>query len=373
MGMTVYAGYDFDKIGKQFRLDGEISRIEQINSGNINKTFKVTYRLGDGTLKPFLFQKVNTYVFKNPVEVMENIDKVTTHIYNKRGGVNALHFHHTADRKNYYFEEGTDYFWRVRNFFESVTFDVCTDLRVIRLAGIAFGSFQLDLRDFDATLLHETIADFHNTKKRLNKLFDDAKSDEFKRAAEVGRELGYIASKYEKACTLTDLLEKGMLPLRVTHNDTKVNNVLFDVEDQSPLTVIDLDTVMPGLVGYDFGDAIRFASNSAPEDEKDLTKVGLNVDNFRAFTEGFLSCVGPYLTQNEIDTLALSAFCITIELASRFLDDYLTGDKYFKVCYPGHNLVRTRSQLALAADMEGKLDEMQRIVRECARLYGGAR
>lgn len=369
MNAAINAEYDFESIGRQFRLNGRVWAVEQINSGNINKTYKVTYLQDDGTFKSYLFQKVNTYVFKNPVEVMENIDKVTTHIYRKRGGVNALHFHHTEDRKNYYFVKGTDYFWRVRNFFESVTFDVCEDLQVVYLAGIAFGNFQLDLQDFDATLLHETIVDFHNTRKRLEKLFADAAADEYGRAAEVKPELDYIASKYDKACTLIDMLDRGELPLRVTHNDTKVNNVLFDITDNTPLTVIDLDTVMPGLVGYDFGDAIRFASNTAAEDEKDLSKVGMNFEHFSAFTEGFLSCVGPCLTRAEIGTMALAAFCITIELASRFLDDYLTGDKYFKVCYEGHNLVRTRSQLALAADMEGKLDRMQEIVDSFARRY----
>ena len=152
------------------------------------------------------------------------------------------------------------------------------------------------------------------------------------------------------------------MPLRVTHNDTKINNVLFDPETKDPLTVIDLDTVMPGLVAYDFGDAVRFSANTTAEDEKDIRKVSLDLEQFKSFAEGFLSCLKGDLTPNEVSTLALGSFCITIELAARFLDDYLTGDKYFKTCYEGHNLVRTKAQLALAKDMEKKLDDMQEIV-----------
>ena len=356
--------YDFETVGRVFRLKGRPVAAEKMPSGNINKTYKVTYLQDNGTLKPYLFQKVNTFVFSRPKDVMENIDRITTHIYKKRGGVNALHFHHTAEGKNYYEEPDTDYFWRVRNYFHSITFDVCNDLNTLYQAGVAFGKFQQDLSDFDANVLHETIKDFHNTKKRLKKLFADAKADEYRRVHEAREELAYIQSVADKACTLTTLLQKGELPLRVTHNDTKINNVLFDVDGVEPLTVIDLDTVMPGLVAYDFGDAIRFSANTAAEDEQDISLISLDLEQFRAFTEGFLPCVKDQLTENEVQTLAAGAFCMTVELASRFLDDYLTGDKYFKILYPEHNLVRTRAQIALAKDMEKKMEKMQRIVTE---------
>ena len=356
--------YDFEKVGKAFRLVGTPFFAYKLPSGNINQTYKVTYLNPDKTKKSYLFQKVNTFVFKKPEEVMENIDKVTTHIYKKRGGVNALHFHHTDDGKNYFEEPDTDYFWRVRNFFESVTFDVCNDLNTLYQAGVAFGEFQRDLQDFDASLLHETIKDFHNTKKRLETLFADAEADVCGRVREVKKELRYIESVRDKACTLINLLEEGEIPLRVTHNDTKINNVLFDPEGANPLTVIDLDTVMPGLVAYDFGDAIRFSANTAAEDEKNLSLISMDLEQFKAFTEGFLPCVKETLTLREAETMAMGAFCITIELAARFLDDYLTGDKYFKILYPEHNLVRTRAQLKLAKDMEKKLDEMKKIVMD---------
>ena len=369
MFFTNNSDYDLQKVGNQFCIEGTVIEAQQINGGNINRTYKVTYECENGSKKDYLFQKVNTYVFKNPVEVMENIDKVTTHIYHKRGGINALHFHHTKDRKNYYFEEGTGFFWRVRNYFDSVTFDVCNDVQILYLAGVAFGNFQKDLQDFDATVLHETIKDFHNTRKRLEQLFADADQDEYGRVAEVQAELSYIKSVREKACSLTDLLKKGELPLRVTHNDTKINNVLFDQKTREALVVIDLDTVMPGLVGHDFGDAIRFASNFVEEDSRHTEQAGVNLNIYWAFAEGFLKETASTLTDMEAETLGQSCFCLACELATRFLDDYIQGDKYFKIKMPDHNLVRTRCQIALAKDMQQKMDAMNAIVRDCWKRY----
>ena len=360
---------DFQLIGEKFRLPGKIERFEVISGGNINKTYRVIYLMDGGWEKSYLFQKINTYVFKRPEDVMENIDGVTTHIYKKRGGVNALHFHHTADGKNYYVEPENECFWRVRNYFDSVTFDVCDDTEVLYLAGVAFGMFQKDLRDFDASRLHDTIKDFHNTEKRLDTLFSHAEEDPCGRVCEVGEELAYIASVREKAGTLSRMLAAGELPLRVTHNDTKINNVLFHPETHRPLTVIDLDTVMPGLVASDYGDAVRFSSNTSAEDEPDVSKVALDLNKFTAFSEGFIPCLKDSLTQIELDTLALGVFCITVELASRFLDDYITGDKYFKVVYDGHNLVRTRAQLTLAKDIDRKLPQMEQIITELCRTH----
>lgn len=351
------------KVGNAFKLPGNVCRVEEMQGGNINKTYKVTYQTENGREKSYLFQKVNTYVFKNPIEVMENIDHVTTHIRKKRSSGNSLHFHHTADGKNYYFE-GADCFWRVRNFLESMIFNVCTDPEILAGAGRAFGEFQKDLRDFDVALLKETIPDFHNTRKRLETLFRDAEEDRLGRAAEVSAELDYIKSVSEKACTLIDMQQRGELPLRVAHNDTKINNVLFCMKTGAPLTVIDLDTVMPGLLAYDFGDAVRFGGSTAAEDEADLSKVSLSLEQFDAFASGFVPGLADTMTENEKSTLALGAFCITVELAARFLDDYITGDLYFKTLYTGHNLVRTKAQLALAKDMEKKMDQMEQIVSQ---------
>ena len=277
----------------------------------------------------------------------------------------ALHFHHTKERHTYFFDETG--FWRLFNFVPSVTYSATTNLQVIRNAGLAFGDFQMMLSDFDASALHETIPNFHNTKKRYEKLEADVKEDPFGRAAEVQEEVDWLLSVKDKACQLTQMQEDGELPLRVTHNDTKINNVLFDKETDEALVVIDLDTVMPGLVGHDFGDAIRFAANYVEEDSKEPEKAGVNMEVFRAFAEGFLSKTANSLTDTEINTLPLSCFALSCELATRFLDDYIMGDVYFKNNYPGHNLVRTRCQIALAKDMLQKMPQMEQLVQECLK------
>ena len=332
--------------------------------GNVNRTYKVNYIRDDGKPKSYIVQRVNTYVFKNPVQVMDNIDLVTEHLHARAPKKRSLHFHHTADRKTYVV--GENGFWRLFNYIPSNTYNATENLRIIRNAGEAFGEFQTLLSDFDAGRLYETIPDFHNTRKRYEKLVADAQADSMGRLAEARAEYDWLLSVRERACRLTELHEAGELPLRVTHNDTKINNVLFDRETDEALVVIDLDTVMPGLVGHDFGDAIRFAANRVEEDCPQADKAGVNMEVFRAFTEGFLSRTAATLTQGELDTLAQSCLSLTCELATRFLDDYLLGDPYFKIRDPKHNLVRTRCQVALAKDMLRNMDEMERIVRECA-------
>lgn len=352
------------KVCEGFCIHDTYLRHELIQVGNVNKTYRVIVRKKDGSEKSFLVQNLNTYVFKKPVEVMDNIDRVTEHIRAKTPGKVTLHFHHTADRKTY-ISDGED-FWRMTNFIPSVTHNVVSDLQVVRNAGRAFGEFQMQLSDFDSQSLHVTIPDFHNTAKRFERLAETVAADPVGKAAEVKEELDYLFSVREQACRLTALYEEGKLPLRVTHNDTKINNVLFAPDGVTPLVVVDLDTVMPGLVGHDFGDAIRFAANYVEEDCADLSKVGVNMDVFRAFAEGFLEMTADTLTQQELDTLALSAFVLTVELAVRFLDDYIQGSPYFKINYPEHNLVRTKCQIALAKDMAEHMSEMERIVRACA-------
>lgn len=346
-----------------FRIEGTYLGYELIQMGNVNRTYRVDFRLPDGSPKSFLVQNVNTYVFKNPVQVMENIDKVTEHIRAKKPGQIALHFHHTQDRKTY-IEDGAN-FWRMTNYIPSTTYNVTGDENVVRNAGRAFGEFQMQLADFPAEELHETIAGFHNTRQRYEKLIADVALDPCGKVAEVREEIDYLLSVQELACKLTDMCGRGELPLRVTHNDTKINNVLFDSETGEALVVIDLDTVMPGLVGHDFGDAIRFAANYVEEDCPEYEKAGINMDVFRTFTEGFLEQTAGALTAQELDTLALSCFVLTAELATRFLDDYILGSPYFKINYPEHNLVRARCQIALAKDMQRNMDEMEDCVKRC--------
>lgn len=361
-------------VGEAFRIPGPFFSYEEISQGNVNHTYKVNYIRDDGTgmatIKPYLVQEVNTYAFRNPVQLMENVDKVTEYLREKRPDEVNLHFHHTdvdGERRNYLEDGGS--FWRICNYVPSVTFDSCDDIRVVRNAGEEFGAFQMALADFDASQLYYTIPDFHNTRKRFETLFADVKQDACGRVAEVKPELDWLLSVQDLACKLTDMYDAGELPLRVTHNDTKINNVLFDADTLKALVVVDLDTVMPGLVAHDFGDAIRFAANFVEEDSPEYEKAGINLNIFWAFAEGFLKKTAKSLTQNEVDTLALSCFVLTTELATRFLDDYINGDKYFKITSPQHNLVRTRCQIALAKDMLEKMDAMNAIVQDCVRKY----
>lgn len=359
-----------------FGIPGTMFKYEQETMGNINTTYRVTFQHEDGTFKSYVVQKVNMYVFRKPRQIMSNIDLVTTYIKQKNAEAGItdtrtfMHFYHTHNgkRQNFYVDEDHS-FWRISKYIEdSMTYEVCDSLFALEEAGRAFGRFQNNLSDFDAQKLYETIPDFHNTKKRMMDFMRHVVEDSCDRCDSVTPEIEYLVSVQKKATELSDMLDRGELPLRVTHNDTKINNVLFDKETESALVVIDLDTVMPGLVAHDFGDAVRFAANTAAEDEKDTSKVSFDLSKFTAFSRGFIPEVRDALTENEVNTLALGAFTMTVELATRFLDDYITGDNYFKTRYPGHNLVRAKSQIALARDIQHKLGRMNGIVKD---IYNG--
>ena len=347
-----------------FRLPGTYLGYESIQVGIVNRTYKVNFRLDDGKEKSFLVQNVNTYAFRNPIGLMNNIDLVTEHIRAKCPQKLSLHFHHTADRKTY-LVDGSN-FWRVMNYVPSATYSATKDPVILRNAGKAFGEFQNQLADFDIRLLVETIPGFHDTRRRYESLDEAIAQDAVGRVEKTQAEIGYLQSIRDLACTLTDLGREGRLPLRVTHNDTKINNVLFDEKTNEALVVIDLDTVMPGLMGHDFGDAIRFAANFVAEDCPDYDRVGIDLEVYRAFAQGFLEKTRDTMTSEERATLATSCISLTAELAVRFLDDYLRGDLYFTTQYPEHNLVRSRNQIALCRDMVAHLDEMNEIVFRCA-------
>ena len=357
------------EVCRRFCIPDTYQSFEEIKVGNVNKTYKVNFvhddpkNPGQTKAKSYMVQCINTVAFKNPAEVMENIDKVTEYIHAMDPKRCCLHFHHTEDRGNYFYDGKK--FWRLFNYIPSSTYSSTDNLTVIRNAGAAFGEFQMLLSTFDAAQLHETIPNFHNTKVRYEQLSQAVAADPVGRVAEVGEELAWLESVKEQACKLTQMQEEKLLPLRVTHNDTKINNVLFDSQTDDALVVVDLDTVMPGLVGHDFGDAIRFAANVVEEDWPNAEEAGVNMDIFRAFAQGFLAKTGKSLTPAEIDTLALSCFVLACELATRFLADYIMGDVYFKVNFPEHNLVRTRCQIALAKDMLVKMPQMEQIVKEC--------
>jgi hypothetical protein len=350
-----------EKIGRKFRLKGALHSYDAITVGIINATYKVTYKEEDGSFTDYLFQRVNTNVFKNPVEIMKNIEQVTDYIRKKYPHQQTLHYFHTDQGLNYYIT-AEDAFWRIVNYIDAITFNSSEDLDVIQATGKAFGEFQTRLSDFDGSVLYETIPDFHNTKKRLDTLFAHVEEDPFGRVSQVKKELEYIASVREKAGELSVQFAKGEIPVRVTHNDTKCNNVLFDKVTKEPIVVIDLDTIMPGMSMYDFADAVRSIANTAVEDESDMTKISFDTAKFRAFAKGFIGATKNALEPMELNALVKATFSITVELAARFLDDYLTGDTYFRCDYPEHNLNRVRCQLQLARDIEGKWDELTRII-----------
>lgn len=355
------------RVCRAFRIAGEMVSCEELKVGLINQTYKVRFSAPDGAKKDYMVQSVNTYAFHQPERIMNNIDLITEHMRRKETGKPALHFHHTDSQKTYYVDEHG--FWRVFNYIDSITYNLTNDREIVKNAGEAFGSFQLLLTDFDAAQLDETIPDFHNTRKRYKKLWEAAAADPCKRAGKVREELRWLRRVQEDACRLTDLYENGKLPLRVTHNDTKINNVLFDKKTKEFLTVIDLDTVMPGIIGNDFGDAIRYAANFVEEDCRDAGMAGVDMEIYEAFADGFLKKTAKTLTEPERDTLAFSCFSLTVELAVRFLTDYILGDPYFHIDDPEHNLARTRCQIALAKDMKKRMPEMEEIVKKYTNKY----
>ncbi len=357
-------------ICRQFRIPGELILYRPIPNGHINTAYYTA--LYDGKeVRQYLVQKVNWYVFREPISMMRNIDLITRHIMSKERTLERrrrLHFHHTVEGNNYLIlGEGKDQeFWRLYNYVEnSVSFETADGREdVLRVSGKAFGKFLCQLRDFDASLLVESIPHFHDTRYRLESFFRVVEEDALGRVKDAEREIALIRENRGFGCSLCEQIDRGELPIRVTHNDTKTNNVLFDRDTMDPLVIIDLDTCMPGLACYDFGDTVRFAACTAAEDEPDPTKMKLDLRLFRAYAEGYLGAVRDVLTPAEIESLAVGAAVITLELSSRFLGDYLIGDKYFRIDYPEHNLVRARAQLALFEDMMLHMGDMQRIIRE---------
>lgn len=361
-----------EDICRQFGLEGDFKYFETLKNGHINSSYKV-YFYRDGEMKDYCLQRINSYVFKNPVEVMENISTVTEYIREKikATGVTAkrhvLHFQLSLNGK-YYYVGPYGGFWRCSRFIgNSVTYNQTDNPVVIEEAGKAFGDFQLRLADFPVKKLFITIPHFHNTIMRYDAFSEAVENDTAKRAKFVKKEIEEYLALKDIATEMYKMQRRGELPLKVTHNDTKCNNVLFDKTTGEYLCVIDLDTVMPGLVGFDFGDAIRFIANTACEDERNLSLVGLDLKKYEAFTKGFIGKLKDVLSDNEKNTLYLGAITMTLECGLRFLTDYLNGDVYFKTDYAEHNLDRSRCQLALAKDMLNKQEEMKSIIAKYAR------
>ena len=344
----------------QFPLNGTPVSCERYGSGHINETYLVVTDAG----KRYILQKINHHVFQDVEGLMRNISAVTEHLSRKDADPrHSLHIIPTNDGKAYA-TENADAYWRVYDFVEgSLCLQAPETLEDFRQSALAFGSFQRALADFPAGTLAETIPQFHDTPNRYRNLHAAMAADGLGRAASVQPEIAFALAHEADADRNMALLRAGKLPLRVTHNDTKLNNVLLDAETRTPLCVIDLDTVMPGLVANDFGDSIRFGASTGAEDEKDLGKIEMSLERFAAYTEGFLEACGASLTQEELESLPWGAKLMTLEVGIRFLTDYLEGDIYFHTAYPEHNLDRMRTQFKLVADMEAKWTEMQKIIR----------
>lgn len=362
--------FPLEEIIKNFNIDGEYIGYYLSNDGHINNTFVLEFDDGLGKIKSYLLQLINTNVFKNPDELMENIVGVTEYLRKivvDNGGDperECLNVYFTSDGKPYY-RDADGNCWRCYNFITGAhSCQSIDDPETFANAARAFGKFQCLLADYPSETLHETIPNFHNTLSRFAD-FEKAVSDNISgRADSVRDEIDFVLARRDDAGVLVKLLEKGKLPLRVTHNDTKLNNVMFDNETDEGICVIDLDTVMPGLSLYDFGDSIRFGANTAAEDEKDLSKVSLSLPLYREYTAGYLSTAGQSLTPTEVEYLPFSAKLMTFECGMRFLTDYLNGDTYFRIAYDDHNLDRCRTQFRLVEDMERKMEDMKAITQE---------
>ena len=363
------------EILSHFDLPGTYVAFEPIGCGHINDTLRVSFRQPTGIVH-FILQRINTHVFRNPDQLMENVQRVTAYLlqYLQANGGDvqrgALTVFPTADGNPYHRTAEGDC-WRVYNYIEDTyTLQSIGDSEDFRKAGEAFGRFQQMLSDYPSDTLYETIPDFHNTVSRFAAFKAAVEADAVGRAETVQTEIDFVLAREKDTHVLVDLLRDGKLPLRVTHNDTKLNNVLFDNTTKEGLCVVDLDTVMPGLSLYDFGDSIRFGANTAAEDEPDVSKVSLSLPLYCAFTQGYLSAAGQSLTPTEIAYLPFSAKLMTLECGMRFLTDYLQGDTYFRTAYPTHNLVRCRTQFALVADIEKKMDEMLSQTIAIAKSFG---
>ena len=368
--MTSTDQKNLKEIAGKFEIEGKIISVRPFGNGHINDTFLIET---EENQPKYILQRKNHLIFKDVPAMMENIDRVCKHIEKKLREANdpklekKILRHICAEDKKLYYKDENGNFWAVLNFVaNSKSVEMIEKPEMAEVAGIAFGRFQKQLADLPGAPLSETIKDFHNIYFRINN-FEKAKASDPKgRLSIVQAEVAEIESRMKKMKTLQKLADSGQLPIRVTHNDTKINNVLFDKDTDEILAVIDLDTVMPGLVHFDFGDAMRTAANTVEEDEKDIRKVKFNLEVFRYFTKGFLSETRDTLTPKEIELLPHACQFMTYIMALRFLTDYIDGDTYYKIKHPEHNIERTRNQIKLIQEMEQSEAEMQKIVSEAA-------
>lgn len=364
------------KILENYKIQGNLKSIKEYNVGNINKTYIIEYD-NEGKREKYLVQKINTLVFNNPYILMDNIEKVTSYLKNKMNEYEdkehkVLSIIKTVkDDSLCKISNGDNIsYFRIYNFIDnSISYDYSTDNKIVYNTGKAFGNFNKLLNNYPINTLEETIKDFHNTQKRLENFLKDIERDSFKRVNSVKKEINEILKRSKICSKIRKELNNGNIPYRVTHNDTKVNNVLMSKKTGEYLAVIDLDTVMPGSLLYDYGDGIRSTSSTALEDEKDLSKVSIDLKMFENYTDGYMSEMVECITENEIALMGEAIRIITLELAMRFLNDYINGDVYFKTDYYNHNLDRARNQLALVKDIEKKLPYINNYIYSSYQKY----
>lgn len=359
--------FDLEKVFKNFSIDGSYIGSSPCGNGHINDTFTVTINQQEKQAR-YVFQRINHEVFADPARLMDNFRRVTEHQRSKLGNISEAHRRSltlipTKEGEPCY-RDGQGNFWRCCVFVEkATTFEVVETPEQAYEVAKAFGQFQRDLADLPGKRLHETIPDFHNTPRRFSKFIVALERDRHDRATMAKEEINFALVREPMTRTLLDLNASGEIPERITHNDTKLNNLFIDDETGEGICVIDLDTVMPGLALYDFGDLVRTATSPAAEDEKDLSKVTMQMHMYEALHEGYLSSAGAFLTPAEKSHLAFAGKLMTFETGLRFLTDYLDGDVYFKTHRPEHNLDRCRTQFKLVASIEDQEEVMNRLVQ----------
>ncbi|MBR5331285.1 MAG: aminoglycoside phosphotransferase family protein [Akkermansia sp.] len=364
------------RIGDLFAVSGDFLYGEELRNGHINTTYRACYRSEDGQEDRYILQRINEYVFKDPAQVMRNVEKVTRHITwkllrrRRDAAGQTLNLFPARGGRNYIIlpEEGG--MWRCYNNIEGThTYDVVENTRQAYQAGFAFGSFQDLICDMNPEDIRESIPDFHNTPKRYADLLKSVEADVMGRAANCQAELELLKSWENRYSRIVDMMATGEIPTRITHNDTKINNVMLDEETDDAVCVIDLDTVMPGSVLYDFGDMVRTATCMAQEDEEDLSKVKMEMPFFESLAEGYLDAAHGFLTQKEVEFMPFAGWLITTEIGIRFLTDYLDGDLYFRTSKPEHNLIRARNQFKLAQSIDAQTISMGKYVRRLMNSY----
>ena len=365
----MYKSSDLQNIIRNFSVCGEILNIEKITKGYINRTYRVEIRSYNGHIRQYILQRINSNVFPDIDALMSNFEFTTAHLCGRLqlpgrhepGAAQTLH--PTKDGKPYFQDASGS--WRLMTYLDNVySLDIPDSPEVFYYAGLSFGRFIKAMSSADISEIREVIPNFHNTLSRYRDLEAAIEKDPKQRAERVGEEIAFVRARTDLFGKITEALESGRIPTRICHNDCNLNNILFDKDTHLPIAIIDLDTVMPSSPLYDYGDSMRIGTNTAKDDEKDLSKVSCNLHLYKMYARGYLEACGDILTREELELLPYSSLIITAEDGIRFLMDHINGDTYYNIDYPGQNLDRCRTQLKLLEDMEKKLPEIKNILQK---------